>query len=136
MSLSEIEILKQENKSLLEGYAKVSDLCKNLIFEIQKRDNHINTLEQEKKKLLKELDILQNHNKYLALKLRNLGIPEEVKPDFKVNETLEYLLSRSQSKTATRVTSLKKEHFEQDDIDYVFGLLDEFDMGKDYFVFD
>ena len=32
MSLSEIEILKQENKSILEGYAKVSDLCKNLIF--------------------------------------------------------------------------------------------------------
>ena len=53
MSLSEIEILKQENKSILEGYAKVSDLCKNLIFEIQKRNSRINTLEQEKKSFWK-----------------------------------------------------------------------------------
>lgn len=110
MSLFEIEILKQKNKSILEGYAKISDLCKNVIFEIQKRDSHINTLEQEKKKLLEELAILQIHNNDLALKLNNQGIREEVKPDSKANENLEYLLSRSQSKKARRITSLKKEH--------------------------
>ncbi|MCF6154431.1 MAG: hypothetical protein E3K36_04095 [Candidatus Brocadia sp.] len=108
MPLSELDILKKENKSILDEYAKVSDLCKNLIFEIQKRDNHINTLEHEKKMIMEELNLLKNHNKELALKLNNHGIHGEVKPDSKANETLEYLLSRSQSKTAVRVTSLKK----------------------------